>query len=98
MSSHPFSFLGGDILADMGATWFVSYSYYDKIDSSHCNWNKIKSVEMRKSVYNKSKSYHKNWLQEVLSMNPLKLKTNKIGLDPNATKAMAKKLLEVLDE
>lgn len=28
MKDHSFSFEGGDILRKIGASWFVSYSYY----------------------------------------------------------------------
>ena len=38
MARHTFSFLGGEDLTTMGATWFVSYAYYKYVDSSHKNW------------------------------------------------------------
>jgi hypothetical protein len=34
MTGHDFNFEGGNFLARMGATWFVSYSYYCHIDKS----------------------------------------------------------------
>ena len=30
MSAHNFPFEGGEILTGMGASWFVSYAYYEK--------------------------------------------------------------------
>lgn len=38
MAAHNFNFEGGDILTGMGASWFVSYAYYEKIDRTHRNW------------------------------------------------------------
>jgi hypothetical protein len=35
MAGHDFNFEGGHYLTRMGATWFVSYSYYCDIDKSH---------------------------------------------------------------
>ena len=32
MANHHFSFAGGELLSKIGAAWFVSYAYYDKID------------------------------------------------------------------
>ena len=32
MGSHNFSFEGGEILTGMGASWFVSYAYYQHIN------------------------------------------------------------------
>ncbi len=34
MASHNFSFEGGEILTGMGASWFVSYAYYQHIDKN----------------------------------------------------------------
>ncbi|MCM1055514.1 MAG: hypothetical protein NC394_08335 [Bacteroides sp.] len=95
MASHSFSFDGGEILSKIGATWFVSYAYYEKIDGNHNNW---KNVSSRFANYNNSRNYHKYWLEQVLVMNSENLKRNKLGIDPDTTKAMAKKLLEQWDE
>ena len=38
MASHNFAFEGGEILTGMGASWFVSYAYYEKVDPTHKNW------------------------------------------------------------
>ncbi len=94
MASHNFSFEGGEILTGMGASWFVSYAYYDKIDKSHRNWDRVATTQPRLSKYNKGKPYHKIWLQEVINMNPANLNKNTIGIDARQTKAMAKELLE----
>ena len=94
MSNHGFSFTGGNILADMGATWFVSYAYYDRIDRNHKNWDYVSTAAGRISKYRSSISYHQAWLMEVLVMNEKKLNTNKIALNAQQTKAMAKEILD----
>ena len=93
MAAHHFNFEGGEILTGMGASWFVSYAYYEKIDKSHQNWSKVSTASSRLSKYNKGRAYHKAWLNEVLSMNPVNLDKNTIGLDAQETKAMAKAIL-----
>ena len=93
MANHDFPFEGGDILKNMGATWFVSYVYYDHCDKSHMNWDNVRTSGMRISCYNKSKRYHKQWLQHVLSMNDANLSKNTLGVAPCVTKQMAKELL-----
>lgn len=94
MASHNFNFDGGEILAGMGASWFVSYAYYDRIDRSHRNWDRVSTTQVRLSRYNKGRAYHKAWLQEVMVMNPDNLNKNTIGLDAHQTKAMAKEILD----
>lgn len=93
MSSHSFKFNGGEILSKMGASWFVSYAYFEKIDKTHKNWNKIPTVQTRISKYNNSRNYHKDWLKEILSMNPANLNKNTIALKAEDIIAMAKRLL-----
>ena len=79
MANHNFSFAGGDILSKMGATWFVSYTYYDRVDKNHRNWDRVSTAASRTSRYIAGIPYHKEWLQEVLVMNDKKLNTNKLG-------------------
>ncbi|MDE6520164.1 MAG: hypothetical protein K2K91_06880 [Ruminococcus sp.] len=55
----PFYFAGGDFLNKIGTIWFTSYAYYEKINSTHKNWEKVKTFAYRISIYNKSKQYHK---------------------------------------
>ena len=96
MASHNFAFEGGDILTGMGASWFVSYAYYEKVDPPHKNWAKVSTTQPRISKYNKGRKYHKAWLNAVLAMNPANLNKNTIGLDAAQTKAMAKAVLTKL--
>lgn len=97
MAAHNFTFEGGEILTGMGASWFVSYAYYEKIDRNHKNWARVSTTQPRLSKYNKGKPYHKIWLKEVISMNPANLNKNTIGLDAAQTKAMAKELLSQME-
>lgn len=96
MNNHPFSFAGGEILTMMGATWFVSYSYYEKIDKTHTNWQLVKTANMRKSKYLNSRNYHKFWLEQVLSMDEDRLNTNTLQIDAYETKRMASELLAIM--
>lgn len=96
MASHNFSFEGGEILTGMGASWFVSYAYYQKIDRTHKNWDRVATTQPRISKFNKGAEYHKAWLQEVIYMNPANLNKNTIGLTAEETKRMARELLAVL--
>ena len=93
MASHKFSFEGGELLSSMGASWFVSYAYYERIDHSHRNWEKV-STSRRIPSYAQGRIYHKEWLNVVLSMNPVNLSKNTIGLSPEQIKAMAKEVLD----
>lgn len=94
MASHNFYFTGGEILTGMGASWFVSYAYYEKIDNTHRNRDRVATTQPRISKYKKGIAYHKDWLMEVISMNPDNLNKNTIGLDAYQTKEMARELLE----
>lgn len=92
--SHNFNFEGGAYLTQMSATWFVSYTYYQNLDSAHKNWAMVSTVDMRSNIYNRTKQYHKFWLQQVLMMDDKRLNTNSIELEAKQTKYMAKTLLE----
>ena len=87
-------FGGEEQLKKIGATWFVSYAYYEYIDKSHMNWDRISTVSFRISVYNCSRCYHKGWLQQVLNMDYGRIGTNSLGVSPSETKRMAQELLD----
>jgi len=97
LSSHPFNFDGGSELADIGATWFVSYKYHIICDKSHLNWNIVDSVERRINIFKKTNQYHKFWLDEILKMNNNRLNTNEIGVNARDTKKMANCILSKLN-
>ncbi|MBQ5849798.1 MAG: hypothetical protein IIW54_03125 [Lachnospiraceae bacterium] len=94
MASHNFSFEDGEILTGIGASWFVSYAYYQHIDKEHTNWDRVATTQPRISKYNKGKDFHKAWLQEIVNMNTLNLSKNTIGLSSTDIKLMATELLE----
>lgn len=93
---HIFNLKVGDALTTLGATWFVSYSYYVHVDKNHLNWNLVSTYNNRISVYNSSTRYHKYWLQEVLNMNENRLNKNSLGLKAVEIKKMAKDVLKTL--
>ena len=94
MTNHNFSFEGGEELRSIGATWLVSYAYYDHVDKTHKNWAKVSTAKMRAKRYERTREYHEIWLKYVESMEDANLSKNTIGLTPQETKAMAKKVLE----
>ena len=96
MARHVFSFNGGGLLASMGASWFVSYCYYEYIDKTHQNWNIVKTAANRKSVYLRTRQYHKNWLNEILKMNDGRLNGNSLNLKAPQIKQMASGLLAIV--
>ena len=93
MAENNYNFEGGDKLRRMGASWFVSYSFYSYKNKSHMNWNRISTYPFRISVFYRTKNYHEFWLGKILEMNNLNLKKNEIDLDAEKIKEMAKELL-----
>ncbi len=92
-NKHDFKFEGGEYLTQIGASWFVSYSYYSNIDKNHLAWKKVKTSSDRINTYNLTTKYHDFWLNKVLEMNNKRLSTNKIELSGNQVKQMAKEIL-----
>jgi hypothetical protein len=93
MAEHLFDFEGGEKLAKIGASWFVSYSYYRVRDETHMNWKKISTYSFRISVFNGTSNFHQFWLRRALDMDNALLKRNKIGLTGTQVKQMASELL-----
>ena len=90
-SRHDFGFDGGELLHTMGSAWFVSYAYHDHVDPSHVNWQKISTATGRACSYNRSKEYHRFFLEKIMAMDYLN--RNKIGLTPQQVIVLAKELL-----
>ncbi len=88
---------GGVYLNTMSASWFVSYSWYDKVDRAHTNWNKVstKIYKSRISVYRRTLSYHTYWLRQIVKMSENNLNKNTIGLSGRRIIEMASALLTV---
>ena len=93
---HSFAFEGGEDLTTMGATWFVSYCYYDKIDRTHRNWERVETHNSRQSVYRRTDHYHRFWLERVLEMDSERLSANTIGLTGDEVIKMAQALLKTI--
>lgn len=93
MSNHAFNFDGGEILAKIGASWFVSYAYYFYVDKTEMNWRKVSTHPSRTSRFNSSIQYHTFWLRQSLQMEDYNLNKNTIGLNADEIKVMAQKTL-----
>ncbi len=93
---HVFSFEGGKQLTTIGATFFVSYLYYQYVDSTHKNWDSINTKNSRISTINRSKQHHRSWLERIGGMNNANLNKNTLGLNGAAVKKMAQAVLKAL--
>jgi hypothetical protein len=96
MGSHPFNFAGGAELSSIGASWFVSFAYCTYIDNTHENWKLVKTHPYRTKIFDRTKTYHKYWLEKVKEMNNDKLKTNDLDLNASRVKEMAEDLLSTV--
>ncbi|WP_288585089.1 hypothetical protein [uncultured Treponema sp.] len=96
MARHVFSFNGGELLTTIGACWFVSYCYYEYIDKTHQNWKIVKTAANRKSVYLRTRQYHKNWLKEISKMDDRNLNRNSLKLKASQIKQMESDLLAIV--
>ncbi|GAB4174100.1 MAG: hypothetical protein Tsb0017_11620 [Geothermobacteraceae bacterium] len=93
---HTFTFEGGEQLTTIGATFFVSYLYSQHVDSTHKNWESIKTKNSRISTINRSAQYHRSWLEHIGGMNDANLNKNTLGLKGATVKEMAKAILNAL--
>lgn len=93
---HIFSFEGGDKLTTIGATFFVSYLYYQHVDSTHKDWASIKTQQSRISTISSSKQYHRVWLSYIQNMSDSNLNRNSLGLKGPTIKKMALAVQEKL--
>lgn len=84
-------------LETMGASWFVSYAYYDYIDRTHFAWRKSSTFYSRSKVYDNTEYKRACWLREVLKMDVDKLSRNTIGLSGHEVKRMAMEVLKRIE-
>ena len=96
MARHPFHFDGGEDLTTLGAVWFVSYCWYNKVDKNHTNWQLVSTYRNRISVFNRTKQLHKFWLEQVTQMNENNLNKNTIKLKGREVIDMANRLLKII--
>ena len=94
MDNHNFYFYGGEILKKMGASWFISYCWYERKDKTHFNWQKVKTYKSRRVRYLESRSYHDFWIKQIMNMNVDLLSKNTIGLRGTEVIKMAKVLFD----
>lgn len=95
--SHTFNFDGGEVLTRIGASWFISYSYYNFIDNQHNNWQNILTAQDRIKRYNNSQKYHLFWLLKISKMNVKQLNRNDIELSGKEVIEMANKIIKFLN-
>lgn len=96
MVSRNYPFLGGYDLRRICVSWFVSYSYYEHIDSNHKNWALLKTAKDGISKYEASRQYHELWLSKVKDMKDSLLNKNTLRLDAKQVKEMAFEILQNL--
>ena len=94
--SHAFNFEGGELLAAIGASFFVSYLYSQYVDPDHSSWTTIGTKASRVSTINRSKQYHRAWLGRVDQMSDKNLSRNTMGLRGEKIKVMARAVLAVI--
>lgn len=82
-----------DYLRSMGASYFVSRLYSERLDASHDAWQNAGSPERRTNYFEQSRHLHVEYLRIVVGMNPNMLNTNHIGLDGREVVEMARELL-----
>ena len=96
MPKSYFKFTGGKQLTGIGASWFVSYMYYLKVDKTHLNWQNVSNPKSRVAKCIKNSTYHKIWISEIVDMNPNRLGKNHLGLSGADIISMAKVLLPII--
>ena len=94
MARQGYNIEGGEHLSRMGASWFVSYSYWLHIDKTAINWERVPTLSTRINNFERSKEHHRSLLEFVLQMNDKRLNLNKIGLDAAEVKQMARRILD----
>lgn len=95
MARHIYRFDGGEKMTSMAAAWFVSYSWYNKIDRTHTNWKNVVKYKNRISIYMRTLSYHTYWLEQIVHMHEYNLDKNTIGLSGRKVIDMANELLNI---
>lgn len=96
----PFKCNGGQKLSYIGASFFISYLYYLKEDSTHKAWGTLKNEKSKKyriNAINRNEVYYKDWVTYVVELaSPSPLKRNTIGLSDIEVIDMAKKLVHLV--
>lgn len=89
-------------IKSMGLGWFISYTYYLKIDSQHLSWQNSnfsqKALATRKSNFNNSREFHKDYINQAINLNRNSFDSSnkKLSLTADEIIQMAKKLKQVV--
>jgi hypothetical protein len=67
-------------MTTMGASWFAAKSYNYYVDGNDLTYQKCKTLSSRESAFKKCVINHKELLNCVLQMNPVRLSTNQMHL------------------
>lgn len=78
----------------MGAVWFVSRLYCEKIDGTHRNWTSAGSLRTRSANFNNSSEDYIAYLELIKGISNARLGTNTIGLSGDQVKEMVNILLK----
>lgn len=94
---YPFNCNGGQILSRIGASFFVSYLYYLKVDKNHLAWDTFKNKSLKRDrikLINRYSIYYKDWVNYIINvLTPSPLIRNTIGLSDADVVDLAKKLV-----
>lgn len=82
----------------MGASWFASRAYHDRVDRSHLNWQGASTLQSRMSAYANSTEHHAEWLRAILDMNPILLAKNDLDLTGEEVKNLARGALSTMGQ
>ncbi len=67
-------------LRSMGVAWFISYSYYLRVNRRHTNWRNVGDVDSRISTYESGNRYYRQMLDIVGGKDFNRLARNGLGL------------------
>ena len=92
MAGHSSKFENEANLNYMGASWFVSYSYYLYINNQHTNWRKVRTCQSRICRFIKTEKDHRSFIKRIIEMNERRLDWNTFGLKGSEVIQMAKEI------
>ena len=67
-------------LRSMGIAWFISYSYYLRVDRRHINWRNVGDVDSRISTYESGNRHYRQMLVFVGGKDFNRFARNGLGL------------------
>ena len=88
-------------LQTMGVSWFVSYEYCRRIDSTHNNWKLATKQSSRLSAYRNSEGDNKtryNYLEQICLKSAKRLSLNEMELDGAQVLNMAIELVKYYEK